>query len=79
MGNNFFSFLLKITLLAILVLSIVQIKLKFGIMPPSPPGEEKVDSTRKTGRILEIADSLFAGDTKFAKELVPDRDRKSVV
>lgn len=72
MGNNFFSFLLKITLLAILVLSIVQIKLKFGIMPPSPLGEEKVDSTRKTGRILEIADSLFAGDTKFAKELVPD-------
>lgn len=72
MGNSFFSFLLKITLLAILVLSIVQIKLKFGIMPPPPPGEEKVDSTRKTGRILEIADSLFAGDTKFAKELVPD-------
>lgn len=71
MENRFLNFLLKISLLAIVVLSVVQVKLK--LEPPYIDNDnEKEDSISVSDRPYEFTDSIFVGDSVSAKEMIPD-------
>ena len=73
MENRFLNFLLKASLLVIVVLSVAQIKLKLKPTQPLFPPQNEVEATDtivELDRPHEIDGSLFAGDTVSAKNMI---------